>query len=100
MCAFLLLSIELCSPPQGTDELRGSCTRSGSEVPARGKDLALIGVGGLSLGRVVQASSSSLFLGLAAVAAYPGKEKSVLSYKCPGPCPSPDPRLQALLSQL
>lgn len=67
MCVFLLLSIELCSPPQGTDELRGSCTRSGSEVPARGKDLALIGVGGLSLGRVVQASSSSLFLGLAAL---------------------------------
>lgn len=60
--------------------------------------VTLLRVGGLGLRPPlsVQVSLSFLFLGLAAVAIYLGKEEPVLLNKCPDPYP----RIQVSLSQL
>lgn len=90
-------------PSQGTDELGNSlwlpCER-GSDVPALGKEQALLRVGGLSLGPSLKCPSQFILSYLEPCHCHSlswEREEPILSNS---PCPGPWPSLQAPLGQL
>lgn len=90
-------------PSQGIDELGNSLwlpCEHGSDVPALGKEQALLRVGGLSLGPSLKCPSQFVLSYLEPCRCYSlswEREEPILSNS---PCPGPSPSLQAPLGQL